>query len=115
MCIRDRLFAVTGLDGVRPVDIIGVGCKNEAEMEAVPALVSKVCFDGAVPARTVLGYFKILEEEDPLLGVEWDEALQELHVHVMGTVPVSYTHLVLLPGSSHLPTASGFSHKRCQL
>ena len=80
------LCAVTGLDGVRPGDIIGVGCKNEAEMETVPALVSKVCFDGAVPARTVLGYFKILEEEDPLLGVEWDEALQELHVHVMGTV-----------------------------
>ena len=79
------LCAVTGLDAVTPGDGIGEELFHEACATA-PLLVSKVVFDEKVNPRTVLGYFRILEDEDPLLGVEWNEALHELRVHVMGAI-----------------------------
>lgn len=79
------LCAVTGLDTVTPGDGIGEELFHEA-CATVPLLVSKVVFDEQINPRTVLGYFRILEDEDPLLGVEWNEALHELRVHVMGAI-----------------------------
>ena len=52
----------------------------------VPTLMSKVIFDKTCNVREVLGYFKILEAEDPALNIIWNEALQEIHVHIMGKI-----------------------------
>lgn len=39
-----------------------------------------------VPAKTVLEEFKLLEAEEPLLNVSWEERLEEIRVHILGTV-----------------------------
>jgi ribosomal protection tetracycline resistance protein len=79
------LFAVTGISKALSGDGIGV-LKEKTNYEMIPALMSKVIFDKASNIREVLGYFKILEEEDPALNVIWNEVLQEINLHVMGRI-----------------------------
>ena len=43
-------------------------------------------WDPAYDLREVLAAFRALEDEEPALSVEWNEALRELRVHVMGEV-----------------------------
>jgi len=85
-CVKaGDLFAVSGIS--RAVSGDGVGTlKEKTHYEMVPTLMSKVIFDKACNVREVLGYFKILEAEDPALNIIWNEALQEIHVHIMGKI-----------------------------
>ncbi|GGG58947.1 GTP-binding protein [Paenibacillus radicis (ex Gao et al. 2016)] len=80
-----QLFAVTGITSLAAGDGLGEGMER-SHYEIVPALQSKVLFDSAIPLKEVLRCFKLLDDEDPSLGVRWDESLQELHVHVMGII-----------------------------
>ncbi len=80
-----ELCAVTGLSGVRAGDNIGESAAHSGCVTK-PMLMAKVNFDPSLSARTVLGYFRILEDEDPTLGATWEEALQEIHVHIMGVI-----------------------------
>lgn len=79
------LCAVTGLAEVRPGDRIGAKL-GHADYQSVPLLQTKVIFPSDIAPQTVLKQFRQLAEEEPLLGVEWNEMLQELHIKVMGTV-----------------------------
>ena len=85
-CVKaGDLFAVSGIS--RAVSGDGVGTlKEKTHYEMVPTLMSKVIFDKACNVREVLGYFKILEAEDPALNIIWNESLQEIHVHIMGKI-----------------------------
>ena len=79
------LFAVSGIS--RAISGDGVGTlKEKTNYEMVPTLMSKVIFDKTCNIREVLGYFKVLEAEDPALNIIWNEALQEIHVHIMGKI-----------------------------
>lgn len=65
----------------------GVGdLKEKINFEMVPTLRSKIIFDKALNTKEVLNYFKILEAEDPVLNVVYDEDLKEIHIHIMGTI-----------------------------
>ncbi len=78
------LCGVTGLL-VRPGEQIGEApCR--LGLETTPTLTAKVEYDENVPAKTVLEEFKILEAEEPLLNVSWEERLKEIRVHILGTV-----------------------------
>lgn len=79
------LFAVTGISGAVAGDGVGT-LKEKTHYEMVPTLMSKVIFDKSLNIREVLSYFKILEAEDPALNITWNEALQEMHVHIMGKI-----------------------------
>lgn len=79
------LFAVTGISGAVAGDGVGT-LKGKTHYEMVPTLMSKVIFDKSSNIREVLRYFKILEAEDPALKITWNEALQEIHVHIMGKI-----------------------------
>ena len=79
------LFAVTGISRAVAGDGIGT-LKEKTHYEMIPTLMSKVIFDKSTNVREVLGYFKILEAEDPALNINWNEALQEIHVHIMGKI-----------------------------
>lgn len=81
-----ELFAVMGLSHASIGD--GVGALNEkADFGMVPTLKSKVIYDSSsVPIKDVLQCFQILDAEDPSLLINWDEHLQELHIHVMGVI-----------------------------
>lgn len=85
-CIKaGDLFAVLGLSKAIAGDGVG-SLKEKIHYEMVPTLMSNVIFDKACNVREVLRYFKILEAEDPSLNVIWNEALQEIHVHIMGKI-----------------------------
>lgn len=79
------LCAAVGLAEVMPGDGIGANVFRKS-FSSVPALAAKVIFDKNISAQTILGYLKILEDEDPMLGVRWDEYLQEIRVRIMGAV-----------------------------
>ena len=78
------LCGVTGLT-VKPGEQIGEAlcCPR---LETTPALTAKVEYGEGVPAKTVLEEFKLLEAEEPLLNVSWEERLEEIRVHILGTV-----------------------------
>ena len=65
-----------GTGGVRPGDGIGSECYH-TEYETRPLLSARVLYDAAIPHRRVLECLQILEEEDPLLSVRWEEALSD--------------------------------------
>ena len=79
------IFAVTGISKVNAGQGIGRLHKN-IEYEMIPTLMSKVIFSESCNVKEVLGYFKILDAEDPSLNVLWNEKLQEIHVHIMGKI-----------------------------
>lgn len=80
-----QLVAVTGISSLTAG--AGIGQIGERKpYELVAALKSKVLFDPAVSIREVLRCFQLLDAEDPSLTVNWDESLQELHIHVMGMI-----------------------------
>ncbi|BFH17957.1 TetM/TetW/TetO/TetS family tetracycline resistance ribosomal protection protein [Paenibacillus melissococcoides] len=80
-----QLCAVTGLSAAAAGE--GLGALNDrAEYEMVPMLTSKVIFPPSLHVKEVLQRFRLLDAEDPSLRVQWDEALQEIHIHVMGVI-----------------------------
>ena len=79
------LCAAVGLQHAMPGDGIGEKLFHRT-FRFKPALAVRVLFDSKIPPQTVFGYFKILEEEDPALGVSWDMRLQEIHIRIMGTI-----------------------------
>ncbi|GHI00364.1 GTP-binding protein [Neobacillus kokaensis] len=89
-----EIFAVTGLSSASAGDGLG-SLKEDAEYEMTSALKSKVIFDSAINIKEALRYFKILDAEDPALNVTWVEQLQEIHIHVMGTIQLEVLKLVI--------------------
>lgn len=80
-----ELFAVIGLTNASIGD--GVGENTDiVNFEMVPTLKSKVIFEPSVNIKEALRFFKILEAEDPSLNVIWEEGIQQIHIHVMGTI-----------------------------
>ena len=90
-----EVFAVCGLSeanigdyvlspNISKVNLDKLKIKNNLEM--VPTLKSKVIFDNSLNIRDVLGYFYILNNEEPALNVVWDETLKEIHIHAMGKI-----------------------------
>lgn len=90
-----QLIAVTGLSEAEAGSGLGV-LDGQVHYELVPALKSKVLVDKALPVREVLQHFQMLNAEDPSLGVDWDETLQELYVHVMGSIQLEVLEQVVL-------------------
>lgn len=79
------VFAVTGLTKLKPGDGLGT-LKDTVTYTIQPTMKAKVIYHESVDTRTMLGYFKILEAEDPMLKVTWNEALLEIHVNIMGNI-----------------------------
>ncbi len=80
-----ELVAVAGLPACRVGDALG-DCAPSPQPIETPLLSAKVIFPGNLPVREVLAAFRKLEAEDPMLGVQWREALQEIQIRVMGSI-----------------------------
>jgi len=85
--VAGDLFAVTGLADVSVGDGVGA-LKTGMEYQLVPSLQSKVIFDDAMNPKDVLRDFRIMETEDPALGVTWVESSKELQVRIMGVIQI---------------------------
>ena len=80
-----RICAVTGLSHVVPGSALG------AEPEGVRPLLAPVLSYQVIPepgadVSALVRALRELADEDPMLGVTWQEQLQEAHVQLMGEV-----------------------------
>lgn len=80
-----EICAVTGLSSVCPGDGIGED-RIHQNNHLVPMLTAKVILPQEISISTALGYFRQLEDEDPMLGVKFEESLQEISIRVMGQI-----------------------------
>ncbi len=77
--------AVTGLTRTYP----GQGLGREAESERPvlePVLTYQLILPQGADPHTVLPKLRLLEEEDPMLRVVWNERWKEIHIQLMGQV-----------------------------
>ena len=93
--VAGDIFAVTGLTSLNVGDGVGA-LKEKLKFNMIPTLMSSVIFDKTCNAKEILGYFRILEAEDPALNVTWNETLQEIHVHIMGKIQLEVLKEVIL-------------------
>lgn len=93
--VAGDIFAVTGLTSLSVGDGVGA-LKEKLKFNMIPTLMSSVIFDKTCNAKEILGYFRILEAEDPALNVTWNETLQEIHVHIMGKIQLEVLKEVIL-------------------
>ena len=77
--------AVTGLSQTRPGDGLGAEPSSDAPV-LEPVLHYRLCLPDGCSAVALLPKLRLLEEEDPMLRVLWNEALGEIHMHLMGEV-----------------------------
>lgn len=77
--------AVTGLEHTWPGE--GLGAEADAGAPALePVLACEVLAPKGVDTADLLAKLRLLEQEDPLLQVEWNEAAGRVQVRLMGEV-----------------------------
>ena len=79
--------AVTGLNYTYPGEGLGIECDSEAP-ELEPVLSYKIELPEGCDVHKMLGNLRILEEEDPMLKIVWNEELGEIHAKLMGAVQI---------------------------
>lgn len=89
------LVAVTGVHGLCPGDLAGAGAQDAAPFVLRPLLSARVLWED-LPVQAVLQALRELEEEEPLLGVQWNESLGELEVRVLGQIQLEVLQDLLL-------------------
>ena len=82
--VAGQLCAVTGLMHVVPGDVLGVE-KPGVQPQLVPVLTYRVEPEGT-DIHTIRAALLDMADEDPMLGVTWDDELHELRVQLMGAV-----------------------------
>ena len=89
------ICAVTGLDGTRVGD--GLGVEDEGILPSLePVMTYRVRLPEGYDPITALGQFRKLQEEEPLLHVLWREETKEIHVQTMGDVQLEILKRLLL-------------------
>ena len=76
--------ALCGIKGLGSGDAYGEGTASKPITE--PLFAWRVRLEDGTDPHDALMKFRILEEEDPLLGVKWNERSQRIAVQVMGDV-----------------------------
>lgn len=82
---QGELCAVSGLDNVKIGDIIGDNpCENNL-MTIKPLMKVKISSNDC-DNSSLYKILKQYEEEEPLLNVEYNKSINEIHIQIMGTV-----------------------------
>ena len=88
------ICAVTGLTQTKPGEGLGEDSGDNAPM-LEPVLTYRILLPEGVDASVMLPKLRMLEEEDPMLSIDWKEELQEIHAKLMGEVQIEVlTNLV---------------------
>lgn len=99
------ICAVTGLTRTFPGE--GLGVESESQIPLLePVLTYRVELPGDCDVHRMLSNLRILEEEEPQLHVVWNEALQEIHVKLMGEVQTEVLASVIYE-RFHVPVRFG--------
>lgn len=94
-CSCGELCAATGILNAKPGSGIGAQIYS-TPFETTPLLQAKVLYPATLPAQTMLGHFRLLEEEDPLLKVLWEEETHEIRISVMGLIQLEVLQELVL-------------------
>ena len=79
------ICTVTGISNLLPGNCIG--CEYDtASPTLIPILSYKAIIPKELDAHTAISKLRILEAEDPMLKVTFNEALQEIHILLMGEI-----------------------------
>lgn len=79
--------AVTGLTQTKPGEGLGADSGDNSPM-LEPVLTYRILLPEGVDASVMLPKLRMLEEEDPMLSIDWKEELQEIHAKLMGEVQI---------------------------
>lgn len=81
------ICAVTGLSVTRPGEGLG---EEWVEMPPVlePVLTYRIRLPEGCDAAVMLPKLRMLEEEDPMLSIDWKEEFSEIHAKLMGEVQI---------------------------
>ena len=80
-----QVVAVTGLSHTRSG--MGLGCEQDAPLAMLePVLNYRMILPDNVEPFTILPKLRLLEEEDPMLRLVWNEQAKQIHVQLMGQV-----------------------------
>ena len=82
--VAGQLCAVTGLSQATPGDALGCEARGMAP-HLMPVLAYRVEF-GDNDVHAVLAALRTMADEEPSLGVVWDERLQEVRLQLMGEI-----------------------------
>lgn len=82
-----EVCAVTGLTKSYPQEGFGT-CKEKPLPGLIPVLQYCIGLPEGMDAAVMLPKLRILEEEDPMLQIDYQEELQEIHARVMGEVQI---------------------------
>ena len=81
------ICAVTGLNYTYPGE--GLGIEEDSEAPSLePVLSYKIELPEGCDVHKMLGNLRVLEEEDPMLKIVWNEELGEIHAKLMGAVQI---------------------------
>ncbi|MBQ9988481.1 MAG: TetM/TetW/TetO/TetS family tetracycline resistance ribosomal protection protein [Clostridia bacterium] len=89
------VYAVLGLTQTRPGQALGAQADGAAPI-LTPALSYRLLLPEGCDPRTALPKLRLLEEEDPLLHVAWDERAREIRVQLMGQIQTEILKSLLL-------------------
>lgn len=81
------ICAVTGLTETYPGE--GLGAEEESELPVLePVLSYRIGLPQDCDVHKMLQALRLLEEEEPLLHIVWNESLGEIHAQLMGEVQI---------------------------
>lgn len=85
--VAGMVCAVTGLSETYPGE--GLGMESASDMPVLePVLNYQILLPPDCEAHQMLRNLRLLEEEEPLLHIVWNEVLGEIHVQLMGEVQI---------------------------
>ena len=82
-----EICAVTGLTKTRAGEGLGAD-KSSKKPYLEPVLSYKIILPEGIDVHGMLMKLKQLEEEEPHLGIRWNESLSEIHARVMGEIEI---------------------------
>ncbi|MEG2914829.1 MAG: TetM/TetW/TetO/TetS family tetracycline resistance ribosomal protection protein [Oscillospiraceae bacterium] len=90
-----QLCAVSGLETVKVGDIVGENPSHNAQFNLKPLLRVKVLFS-QIDAMEMLKMLRQIEDEEPLLSVNYNENLKEIHIEIMGEIQLEILKNIFL-------------------
>ncbi len=79
------LVAAVGLADVKPGDIVGQNSER-SRFVTEPLMAAEVLYPKDIHPTKMLAAMKQLEDEEPMLGVQWNEGTQAIELMVMGEI-----------------------------
>ncbi len=90
-----QLCAVTGLTATYAGQGLGIE-PDSTEPVLEPVMTYRVALPEGCDPATVLPKLRLLEEEDPMLRIQWDDCLKQINVQIMGKVQLQILCSVIL-------------------